>query len=110
MNCFINLHWTHWLTKGTLDDMTHTSHHLADAAPRVARLVGTARDELRERRAVRAAARDLARDLGTYTTPREIEDLLATLERSEEPAAEAMRSLLTANLHAYHVKSRPLAC
>jgi len=63
------------------------------------RLVSAVRDELRDRRAARAAARDLARDLAAYTTPRQIEDLLATVERYEREDVEQMRSILVANLH-----------
>ncbi len=88
--------------------MDTTTHHLATAAPRVARLVETVRDELRERRTQRATARELARELGAYTTPSDIDDLLATLERSEEPGVEAMRAILARNLQSYH-QARPLA-
>jgi hypothetical protein len=88
--------------------MNTTTHHRSTAAPRVARLVETVRDELRERRTQRAAARELARELAAYTTPSDIDDLLATLEVSEDPDVEAMRGVLARNLQSYY-QARPLA-
>lgn len=88
--------------------MTTTTNHIATAAPKVARLVATVRDELRERRALRAAARELENDLAAYTTPREIDDLLATLDRGEDAEVSPMRAVLARNLQDYY-RTRPLA-
>jgi siroheme synthase (precorrin-2 oxidase/ferrochelatase) len=77
------------------------TQHLSNAVPKVQHFVSTVRDELSERRAERAAARELQRDLATYTTPREIDDLLATLERYEADRVEPMRSILVHNLMAH---------
>lgn len=60
-------------------------------------------DELRERRLTRAHRRDLERELAAYTTPNEIEDLLASLEREEGPDAELVRAVLGSHLvERYH--------
>ena len=62
----------------------------------------TVKDELRERRAERAARAALRADLAHYRTPSEIDDLLATVDAEEGPEAEMIRSVLTDNLRAYH--------
>jgi hypothetical protein len=49
---------------------------------------------LDERRERRRAARALRRDLSTYTTRADIDDLLAALDRHEGPQAQAIRSIL----------------
>ena len=60
--------------------------------------VPTAIRELGERRRKRAARRTLTDKLATYTTPAEIQDLLATIEGMECDDAEAIRSILAGNL------------
>ncbi len=88
--------------------MTTTQNHLATAAPKVARLVTTVRDELRQRRALRAAARRLEQDLATYTSPREIDDLLAALDRGDDADVSPIRMVLSRNREEYY-RRRPLA-
>ncbi len=61
-------------------------------------LLTSVRDDLRERRAARAARRDLRRELATYTTPAEVDDLFAALREQESAAAEEIRGILAANL------------
>lgn len=56
--------------------------------------------KLRERRLRRARRRVLERDLATYTTSAEIEDLLGTMQGQEDADAEIIRGILAGNLHA----------
>ena len=49
---------------------------------------------LDERRERRRATRALRRDLSTYTTRADIDDLLAALDRHEGPQVQAIRSIL----------------
>ncbi len=52
------------------------------------------RDELRDSREVRAARRSLAGDLATYTSPSDLNDLDAILDRySDEETADIRRIL-----------------
>jgi hypothetical protein len=55
--------------------------------------------KLRERRLRRARRRVLERDLATYTTSAEIEDLLGTIQGQEHADAEVIRGILAGNLH-----------
>lgn len=59
------------------------------------------RDELRQRREARAARRTLERQLASYTTRRDVDDLLALVGDSEDPSAEQIRTIVTRNLHAH---------
>ncbi len=51
-------------------------------------------DELRARRAARAARLQLIRELSTYTSPGDLEDLYATLDRYDGEDAEQIRTIL----------------
>ena len=62
----------------------------------------TALDELRERRAARAADRRLRRELATYDTPAAIADLMAMVERTDDPQADEIRGVLAHNLLEYN--------
>lgn len=57
------------------------------------------RDELAARRRVRAARLDLRRQLASYTTPREVDDLLAVIGDRDGREADTMRRVLNQNLH-----------
>lgn len=59
-----------------------------------ARLAATVRDELRERRETRAARRTLERELSSYTTPTEVNDLLSLLKGQDGAEAEELREIL----------------
>jgi hypothetical protein len=61
-------------------------------------LVTTIRDELRERREARARYDDLKRELDSYRTPREVDDLLGVVMNQEGPEAEEIRGILLDNL------------
>ena len=56
------------------------------------------RDELRERRQTRTERRALERELSAYSTPAEIDDLLAVIEGEDSPAANQVRAILGRNL------------
>jgi len=56
------------------------------------------RDELRERRQTRNERRALERELSAYSTPAEIDDLLAVIETEDSPAANQVRAILGRNL------------
>jgi hypothetical protein len=49
--------------------------------------INTIRDELSERREARARYNAMKRDLASYRTPREIDDLLGVIEYQEGPEA-----------------------
>jgi len=57
------------------------------------------RDELAARRSARAARLDLRRQLASYTTPGEVDDLLAVIGDREGREADTMRRVLNQNLH-----------
>jgi hypothetical protein len=62
------------------------------------RLWTAVRDELSRRRLAVAQTRGLRRDLATYTTPHQVDDLLAAFEGEEGPEFDTMRSILSSNL------------
>jgi hypothetical protein len=62
------------------------------------RVLVTLRDELRERRRVRASYRDLERSLSVYSTRSEVDDLLATIAHQDGPDAQRVRRILSRNL------------
>jgi hypothetical protein len=57
------------------------------------------RAELGARRRDRAAHRDLARDLAGYTSPRDLADLEAILERHPEHEAAPVRRIIAGRTH-----------
>lgn len=61
-------------------------------------LVSTLRAELRTRRENRAAHKALERELGSYRTAREVDDLLGTIQYEEGPEADQVREFLLGNL------------
>jgi hypothetical protein len=62
------------------------------------RLLSAVRDDLREARQARAAHRTLRRELSSYKTPAEVNDLLGSLSGQEGPEVEVIRHILTQNL------------
>jgi hypothetical protein len=62
-----------------------------------AQLVATVRDELRERRLERAARRNLERELATYTTEAEVNDLLGAISGQDGADADQVREILMRN-------------
>jgi hypothetical protein len=56
------------------------------------------RDDLRDARQARAAHRALERELATYKTPSEVNDLLGSLRGQEGAEVEVIRHILSRNL------------
>jgi hypothetical protein len=56
------------------------------------------RDELSERRHVRAQYRELERELASYTTHDSVDDLLGTIEGQQGAEVDMIRSILANNL------------
>ncbi len=63
------------------------------------RILAGVRDELRERREARDAYRALERDLAGYSTPAEVDDLLAALRWQDDPESQVIRDILLGNLN-----------
>jgi hypothetical protein len=63
------------------------------------RILSGVRDELRERREARAAYRALERDLASYSTPGEVDDLLAALRWQDDPESQVIRDILIGNMN-----------
>lgn len=57
----------------------------------------TLRDELRERREARAEYLALQRELASFQTSREIDDLLGVIANQDGPEAQQIRDILTDN-------------
>ncbi len=77
-------------------------------------LFTTVRDELRERREAKARIRTMRAELATYSTPEQIDDLLAAVGRVDEDDPEAadarlVESILQDNLVAWHAAQAPRA-
>ncbi len=69
------------------------------AAPsRARRLLSVVRDDLRERRESRTEQRRIERELGTYTSPSEVNDILTVLQSESGAHADRMRTMVTRNL------------
>lgn len=60
-------------------------------------VVARLRDELAERRQRNHTRRELRRELASFTSPGDIDDLLAAIADHEGPAAEFMRTVLLRN-------------
>ncbi|MGD9959912.1 hypothetical protein [Nocardioides sp.] len=63
------------------------------------------RDELRERRAARAEFRALERELAHYTSPSDVDDLLASLRGEDSDAAEQIRGIVSRNVREHRMAS-----
>jgi hypothetical protein len=61
------------------------------------RLVATVRDELRDRRQARASRRTLERELASYSTAAEVNDLLGSLRVADDAEIEEIRSIIARN-------------
>ena len=91
--------------------MRNTSTTDSTTTRRPRQVLAAVRDELRERREMRRAYRDLARDLASYNTRAEVDDLLAALDNDQSPEAVQIRTILTSNLNrtAQGITKHPLA-
>lgn len=79
--------------------MNTTMHPVETARSRSHRIWASFRDELLERRQVRAEYRALERDLASYSTRAEVDDLLGSIRHAEGADAERIRLILARNLH-----------
>ena len=68
--------------------------------------MSTLRDERRERREARAHYLALQRDLASFRTPREIDDLLGVIANQDGPQAQQIRDILTDNRRATALSGR----
>lgn len=78
-------HWTHALKRNMIADMSAKTTLLS------------LRRELQNRRDAEVRRRAMERQLAAYTTPSEVQDLLAMIEDRSGADADLMREVLTAN-------------
>ena len=78
--------------------MTTNEHRLSLVGPPARSLWSALREDLGRRRAARSAHRELRRELASYTTTREISDLLELVEGREDAASQEVRRILVGNL------------
>jgi hypothetical protein len=74
-----------------------TAQHSSASVSRPRQLLVSMRDELRERRRVRASYRELERSLSSYSSPAEADELLAMIADETGPDAERVRRILARN-------------
>jgi hypothetical protein len=77
--------------------MNNTTHSTTSRL-RPIQLWTVARNELSQRRQQRAQYRVLQRELASYTTRGEVDDLLGTIEGQQGAEADMIRSILANNL------------
>jgi hypothetical protein len=77
--------------------MNNTMHSTTSRV-RARQLWTVARNELSERRHVRTQYRVLQRELSSYTTRAEVDDLLGTIEGQQGVEVDMIRSILANNL------------
>lgn len=78
--------------------MNTTTSSSTTTRSRSRQLLTAVRDELRERRKARAEERALERELATYATVSEVDDLLGSLRGQDDAEVDRIRSILTRNL------------
>jgi hypothetical protein len=89
-------HWTHGLIPGRLKYVKligqkgPAMEHRISLSP----IWAAARDDLRARRASRAARQNLERELASYRTPAEQSELHAILDRADPEAADEIRGII----------------
>jgi hypothetical protein len=88
-----------WVRDVDTGYMTIARHHSTSTTSRSRRLFVTMRDEMRERRRVRASYRDLERML-SLSSQTEVNDLLAMVAHQEGPAADRVRRVVARNAEA----------
>jgi hypothetical protein len=82
-----------------LDDMNTTEHPIVnDRTPALAAMWSAARDELRGRRQARADRKQLERELATYRTQAELDDLHALLDSNDDADSALVREILAMQL------------
>jgi len=76
----------------------NTTTHPISSVSRPLQILATVRDELRERREMRAQKRQLQRELASYSTRAEVDDLMALLHHQESAQADQIRGILNRNV------------
>ncbi len=80
-----------------------TTTHKSTRRP--SQVLAVLRDELRERRQARAEFRALERELAHYTSPNDVDDLLASLRNEDSDEAEQIRGIVSRNVRAHRMAS-----
>ena len=95
-------HWTHGLIPRRLERVKLIAQKGTAMAHRISLplVLAAARDDLRSRRAARAARMTLIRELAGYSTTAEQIELDAILDRSDPEAADEIRQLIHRNFAA----------
>ncbi len=86
--------------------MTSSSHATSSARTHSRRSWAAVRDDLRERREARSARQVLRRQLASYSSPHEIDDLMASVRRRDDAGAEEIRRVLASNLYEHRRPSQ----
>lgn len=87
--------------------MTHATHLMTTTTPAL-RSWTRGRDRLRARRETRHHHRRLQRDLATYSTQAQVDDLLEMLRVQEGRDADTIRDILARNRQAQVQRALPL--
>jgi hypothetical protein len=80
-----------------------TSTHKANRSP--VQVLTDLRDDLRIRREARLSHRELERELAHYTSPNDVDDLMAALREEDSQGAEEIRAILSRNLFLHQTAS-----
>jgi hypothetical protein len=76
----------------------NTTTNTVSSVSRPRQILSTVRDELRERRQARATQRSLQRELATYSTRAQVDDLMELLRHQDSVQADQIRGMLYRNL------------
>ena len=75
-----------------------TNTTISTTARRPMRALASVRDDLRQRRQAREHYRALSRELASYTSASDVNDLLGLISKETGPEAEQIREILSHNL------------
>lgn len=76
-----------------------TTTNTTTSVSRPRQLLSTVRDEFRERRQHRATQRALQRELASFSTRAQVDDLMELLRHQDSAQADQIRGMLNRNLH-----------
>ena len=79
-----------------------TSHRTPSLRPSTLNVLTSLREARRERGLVRAERRQLERELASYTTMADVDDLLGSLRGQDEASTDAIRTMVLRNLQDNH--------
>ncbi len=83
--------------------MTTTTHETTAARTFAGRFLAEARDKRRRSHEARTAHRTLRRELATYTSTADVDDLLAAMRGHDSPENDEIRDLLTSRRTPQHI-------